>query len=210
MSRTFYIIGAGMGAPDSLTGEAARALAASDAVFATRRLTAVCDRAAVCPFDRLAAEADRLRGARPSRGAGFGRRGLFQRRRAPARAARAARGRCGWSAACRACSISARSAAFRMTTPACAACTAARAASSARSATTKRPSCSPAAKTTPRRCAATLADAGLGGLTVHLGENLGAPDERIQTGTAAERSPRRAVRQPGRAADRAPGRGKRL
>ena len=57
MSRTFYIIGAGMGAPDSLTGEAAHALAASDAVFATRRLTAVCDRAAVCPFDQLAAQA---------------------------------------------------------------------------------------------------------------------------------------------------------
>ena len=57
MSRTFYIIGAGMGAPDSLTGEATHALAASGAVFATQRLTAVCDRAAVCPFDRLAAEA---------------------------------------------------------------------------------------------------------------------------------------------------------
>ena len=30
----------------------------------------------------------------------------------------------------------------------------------------------------------TLADAGLGGLTVHLGENLGAADERVETGTA--------------------------
>ena len=35
MSRKFYIIGAGMGAPDSLTGEAVHALAASDEVFAT-------------------------------------------------------------------------------------------------------------------------------------------------------------------------------
>ena len=31
----------------------------------------------------------------------------------------------------------------------------------------------------------TLADADLGGLTVHLGENLGAADERIETGAAA-------------------------
>ena len=37
--------------------------------------------------------------------------------------------------------------------------------------------------TAPKVCK-TLADAGLGGLTVHLGENLGAADERIQTGTA--------------------------
>ena len=52
MSRTFYIIGAGMGAPDSLTGEAMHALAASGAVFATQRLTAVCDRAVVCQIGR--------------------------------------------------------------------------------------------------------------------------------------------------------------
>ena len=45
------------GHADSLTGEAAQALAASDAVFATRRLTAVCPRAAACPFDQLAAQA---------------------------------------------------------------------------------------------------------------------------------------------------------
>ena len=57
MSRTFYIVGVGMGAPDGLTGEARRVLDASDTVFATARLAAVCGRAAVCPFDRLAAQA---------------------------------------------------------------------------------------------------------------------------------------------------------
>lgn len=57
MARTFYIIGAGMGTPDTLTGEARRALDAADAVFATARLAALRPEAEVCPFTELAARA---------------------------------------------------------------------------------------------------------------------------------------------------------
>ena len=57
MARTFYIIGAGMGAPDTLTGEARRALDEADAVFATARLAALSAKAVVCPFGELAARA---------------------------------------------------------------------------------------------------------------------------------------------------------
>ena len=57
MARTFYIIGAGMGTPDTLTGEARRALDEADAVFATARLAALSAKAVVCPFGELAARA---------------------------------------------------------------------------------------------------------------------------------------------------------
>lgn len=57
MARTFSIIGAGMGTPDTLTGEARRALDAADAVFATVRLAALWPGAEVCPFGELAARA---------------------------------------------------------------------------------------------------------------------------------------------------------
>ena len=57
MSRIFYIIGAGMGTPDTLTGEARRALDEADVVLATARLTALSAKAVVCPFGELAAQA---------------------------------------------------------------------------------------------------------------------------------------------------------
>ena len=94
MSRIFSIIGAGMGTPDTLTGEARRALDAADAVFATARLAALRPEAEVCPFTELAARAIGAGGQSDCR-AGFGRRGLFQRSVTPAAAARAARAKCG-------------------------------------------------------------------------------------------------------------------
>ncbi|MDO5141929.1 MAG: precorrin-6y C5,15-methyltransferase (decarboxylating) subunit CbiE [Eubacteriales bacterium] len=57
MSRSFYILGAGMGVPDGLTGAARHALDTADAVFATARLAALDSRAVVCPFSELAAQA---------------------------------------------------------------------------------------------------------------------------------------------------------
>ena len=182
MSRTFYIIGAGMGAPDSLTGEAAHALAASDAVFATQRLTAVCDRAAVCPFDRLAAEAiasdaptvsvlvsgdvgffsaaGRLRGQLAPHGDVWLVCGLSSMQYFCAKlgvsyddaCVRSLHGRVGSILG----AVSYHKKTFVLTG---------------------------GENTAPKVCK-TLADAGFGGLTVHLGENLGAADERIQTGTA--------------------------
>lgn len=62
MNRLFFIIGAGMGTPDTLTSEARRALDKADAVFATARLAAVSEKAVVCPFGELAARAVQVDG----------------------------------------------------------------------------------------------------------------------------------------------------
>lgn len=182
MSRTFYIIGAGMGAPDSLTGEAAHALAASDAVFATRRLTAVCDRAAVCPFDQLAAQA--VASDAPtvsvlvSGDVGFfSAAGRLRGQLAPHGAVRLV---CGLSSMQYFCA--------KLGVPyddACVRSLHGRVGSilGAVSYHKKTFVLTGGENTAPKVCRM-LADAGLGGLTVHLGENLGAENERIQTGTA--------------------------
>lgn len=62
MNRLFFIIGAGMGTPDTLTSEARRALDKADAVFATARLAALSEKAVVCPFGELAARAVQVDG----------------------------------------------------------------------------------------------------------------------------------------------------
>lgn len=182
MSRKFYIIGAGMGAPDSLTGEAAHALAASDAVFATRRLTAVCDRAAVCPFDRLAAQAVSS-GAQTvsvlvSGDVGFfSAAGRLREQLAPHGDVRLVCGLSSMQYFCAKLGVSYDDACVRSLHG--------RAGSilGAVSYHKKVFVLTGGENTAPQVCR-TLADAGLGGLTVHLGENLGTENERIQTGTA--------------------------
>lgn len=182
MSRKFYIIGAGMGAPDSLTGEAVHALAASDEVFATRRLTAVCDRAVVCPFDRLAAEA--IASDAPtvsvlvSGDVGFfSAAGRLRGQLAPYGDVRLVCGLSSMQYFCAKLGVSYDDACVRSLHG--------RAGSilGAVSYHKKTFVLTGGENTAPKVCK-TLADAGLGGLTVHLGENLGAADERIQTGTA--------------------------
>lgn len=182
MSRKFYIIGAGMGAPDSLTGEAVHALAASDAVFATRRLTAVCDRAVVCPFDRLAAEA--IASDAPtvsvlvSGDVGFfSAAGRLRGQLAPYGDVRLVCGLSSMQYFCAKLGVSYDEACVRSLHG--------RAGSilGAVSYHKKTFVLTGGENTAPKVCK-TLEDAGLGGLTVHLGENLGAADERIQTGTA--------------------------
>ena len=183
MSRTFYIVGVGMGAPDGLTGEARRVLDASDTVFATARLAAVCGRAAVCPFDRLAAQAvaagaqtaavlvsgdvgffsaaARLRGQLAPHGTVQLVPGLSSLQYFCAKlgapydnvCVRSLHGRAGSILG----AVSYHKRTFVLTG---------------------------GAQAAPIVCQ-TLADADLGGLTVHLGENLGAADERIETGAAA-------------------------
>ena len=182
MSRKFYIIGAGMGAPDSLTGEAAHALAASDAVFATQRLTAVCDRAAVCPFDQLAAEAI-ASGAQTvsvlvSGDVGFfSAAGRLRGQLAPHGDVRLVCGLSSMQYFCAKLGVSYDDACVRSLHG--------RAGSilGAVSYHKKTFVLTGGENTAPKVCK-TLADAGLGGLTVHLGENLGAANERIQTGAA--------------------------
>ena len=182
MSRKFYIIGAGMGAPDSLTGEAAHALAASGAVFATRRLTAVCDRAAVCPFDQLAAQA--VASDAPtvsvlvSGDVGFfSAAGRLRGQLAPHGAVQMVCGLSSMQYFCAKLGVSYDDACVRSLHG--------RAGSilGAVSYHKKTFVLTGGENTAPKVCR-TLADAGLGGLTVHLGENLGAENERIQTGTA--------------------------
>ena len=182
MSRKFYIIGAGMGAPDSLTGEAVRALTASDAVFATRRLAAVCDRAVVCPFDRLAAEA--IASDAPtvsvlvSGDVGFfSAAGRLRGQLAPYGDVRLVCGLSSMQYFCAKLGVSYDDACVRSLHG--------RAGSilGAVSYHKKTFVLTGGENTAPKVCK-TLADAGLGGLTVYLGENLGAADERIQTGTA--------------------------
>ena len=55
--RQFDIIGAGMGTREILTGEAAQALASAEMVFATERLAEICENAQVCLFSELAERA---------------------------------------------------------------------------------------------------------------------------------------------------------
>lgn len=182
MSRTFYIIGAGMGAPDSLTGEAAHALAASDAVFATRRLTAVCDRAAVCPFDQLAAQA--VASDAPtvsvlvSGDVGFfSAAGRLRGQLAPHGAVRLVCGLSSMQYFCAKLGVSYDDACVRSLHGRVGSIL------GAVSYHKKTFVLTGGENTAPKVCRM-LADAGLGGLTVHLGENLGAENERIQTGTA--------------------------
>ena len=182
MSRTFYIIGAGMGAPDSLTGEAAHALAASDAVFATQRLTAVCDRAVVCPFDQLAARAAvsdaQTVSVLVSGDVGFfSAAGRLREQLAPHGDVRLVCGLSSMQYFCAKLGVAYDDACVRSLHG--------RAGSilGAVSYHKKTFVLTGGENTAPKVCK-TLADAGLGGLTVHLGENLGAADERIETGTA--------------------------
>ena len=182
MSRRFYIIGAGMGAPDSLTGEAAHALAASDAVFATQRLTAVCDRAVVCPFDQLAAQAiasdAQTVSVLVSGDVGFfSAAGRLREQLAPHGDVRLVCGLSSMQYFCAKLGVSYDDACVRSLHG--------RAGSilGAVSYHKKTFVLTGGENTAPKVCK-TLADAGLGGLTVHLGENLGAADERVETGTA--------------------------
>ena len=182
MSRKFYIIGAGMGAPDSLTGEAAHALAVSDMVFATARLTAVCDRAVVCLFDQLAAQAiasdAQTVSVLVSGDVGFfSAAGRLREQLAPHGDVRLV---CGLSSMQYFCAKLGAS-----YDDACVRSLHGRAGSilGAVSYHKKTFVLTGGENTAPKVCK-TLADAGLGGLTVHLGENLGAADERIETATA--------------------------
>ena len=182
MSRRFYIIGAGMGAPDSLTGEAAHALAVSDMVFATARLTAVCDRAVVCPFDQLAAQViasdAQTVSVLVSGDVGFfSAAGRLREQLAPHGDVRLVCGLSSMQYFCAKLGVAYDDACVRSLHG--------RAGSilGAVSYHKKTFVLTGGENTAPKVCK-TLADAGLGGLTVHLGENLGAADERIQTGTA--------------------------
>ena len=184
MSRIFSIIGAGMGTPDTLTGEARRALDAADAVFATARLAALRPEAEVCPFTELAARAIGAGGQSiavlVSGDVGFfSAASRLRQQLAPHGEVRLI---CGLSSLQYFCA--------KLGVPyddVCVRSLHGRAGSilGAVSYHKKVFALTGGAQTAQTVCRA-LVDVGLGGLAVHLGENLGMQTERIAHGIAAE------------------------
>lgn len=184
MSRIFYIIGAGMGTLDTLTGEAHRAMDEADVVLATARLAALDAKAIVCPFGELAAQAVQADGdtvaVLVSGDVGFF--SAAARLREQLMLHGEVRLVCGLSSLqyfCAKLGVSYDDACVRSLHG--------RAGSilGAVSYHKKVFVLTGGAQNAQIVCRA-LADAGLGGLTVHLGENLGMETERIAHGTAAE------------------------
>lgn len=184
MSRIFIIIGAGMGTPDTLTGEARRALDTADAVVATARLAALHPRAMVCPFGELAARAVQAEGGTVavlvSGDVGFfSAAARLREQLLPHGDVRLVCGLSSLQYFCAKVGVSYDDACVRSLHG--------RAGSilGAVSYHKKVFVLTGGAQNAQTVCRA-LTDAGLGGLTVHLGENLGMETERIVYGTAAE------------------------
>ena len=184
MSRIFYIIGAGLGAPGLLTGEARCALDEADAVLATARLATLDAKAIVCPFGELAARAMQADGdtvaVLVSGDVGFFSAAARLREQfAPHGEARLVCGLSSLQYFCAKLGVSYDDACVRSLHG--------RAGSilGAASYHKKVFVLTGGAQNAQIVCRA-LADAGLGSLTVHLGENLGMETERIAHGTAAE------------------------
>lgn len=184
MARTFYIIGAGMGAPDTLTGEAHRALDEADVVLATARLAALDAKAIVCPFGELAARAMQAEGdtvaVLVSGDVGFFSAAARLREQfAPHGEVRLVCGLSSLQYFCAKLGVSYDDACV---------CSLHGRAGSILGAVSyhKKVFVLTGGTQNAQIVCRTLADAGLGGLTVHLGENLGMETERIAHGTAAE------------------------
>lgn len=184
MARTFYIIGAGMGAPDTLTGEAHRTLDEADAVFATARLAALDAKAIVCPFGELAGRAMQAEGdtvaVLVSGDVGFFSAAARLREQfAPHGEVRLVCGLSSLQYFCAKLGVSYDDACVRSL--------------HGRAGSILGAVCyhkkvfvlTGGAQNAQIVCRA-LADAGLGSLTVHLGENLGMETERIAHGMASE------------------------
>lgn len=181
MARTFSIIGAGMGIPDTLTGEARRALDEADAVLATARLAALDAKAVVCPFGELAARAVQAGGdtvaVLVSGDVGFfSAAGRLRQQLAPHGEVRLVCGLSSLQYFCAKLGVSYDDACVRSLHG--------RAGSilGAVSYHKKVFALTGGVQNAQTVCRA-LANAGLGGLTAHLGENLGMQTERVQTAT---------------------------
>lgn len=182
MNRLFFIIGAGMGTPDTLTGEARRALDAADAVFATHRLASIGPETEICPFTELAARAVGANGRTVavlvSGDVGFfSAAARLREQLAPHGDVRLVCGLSSLQYFCAKLGVSYDDVCVRSLHG--------RAGSilGAVSYHKKVFVLTGGAQNAQTVCR-TLVDAGLGGLTVHLGENLGMESERVQTATA--------------------------
>ena len=182
MNRLFFIIGAGMGTPDTLTGEARRALDAADAVLATHRLASIGPETEICPFTELAARAVGANGQTVavlvSGDVGFfSAAARLREQLAPHGDVRLVCGLSSLQYFCAKLGVSYDDVCVRSLHG--------RAGSilGAVSYHKKVFVLTGGAQNAQTVCR-TLVDAGLGGLTVHLGENLGMESERVQTATA--------------------------
>lgn len=183
MARIFSIIGAGMGTPDTLTNEARHALDEADAVLATARLAALSAKAYVCPFGELAARAVQADGdtvaVLVSGDVGFF--SAAARLREQLQPHGDVRLICGLSSLQYFCAKI--GAAYD---DACVCSLHGRAGSILGAVSYhKKVFVLTGGVQNAQTVCRTLADAGLDGLTVHLGENLGMENERVMHGTAA-------------------------
>lgn len=135
--RQFDIIGAGMGTRETLTGEAAQALASAEMVFATERLAEICENAQICLFSELAERAIAC-GADRAALLVSGDVGFFSAAGKPAGKSCSRMAKCGCSAACQVCSICVQKSESAMKMRAFAAFTAEKETCSARSATMRK------------------------------------------------------------------------
>lgn len=182
--REFDIFGAGMGTRETLTAEAAQALSAAEMVFATERLAEICEKAQVCRFSELAEKAIACGAARVALLVS-GDVGFFSaagKLREKLLAYGEVRLFCGLSSMQYLCSkigISYDNACIRSLHGRKGNLLGAVSYHGKTFALT-------GGENNAQRVCRSLADAGLGGVEVYIGENLGSPEEKILKGTASE------------------------
>ena len=184
MQRTFTIIGAGMGTIDTLTGEAVRALETAEAVFATKRLAALSPKAEVCAFSELAEQAiqctEKHISLLVSGDVGFfSAAGKLRERLLPHGEVQLVPGLSSMQYMCAKCGISYENLCFKSLHGRSGSILGAVSYHEATFALT-------GGENNAQTVCKCLTEAGLGDLPVHLGENLGAENERVLHSTAAE------------------------
>lgn len=183
MSRKFDIVGAGLGSPALLTAEAAQALAHADIVLADRRLTAVCPHAEVCAFSEMAARA--VSNGAPATAllvsgdvGFFSAAGRLREQLLPYGEVRLLCGLSSMQYFCAKCGVPYDDLCVRSLHGRTGSILGA-------VSYHKRVFVLTGGKQNAQTVCRALAEAGLGGLTVHLGENLGMEGERVLTDTAS-------------------------
>ncbi|WP_318360515.1 precorrin-6A reductase [uncultured Agathobaculum sp.] len=184
VQRKFTIIGAGMGAMDTLTGEAVRALETAEAVFATKRLAALSPKAKVCAFSELAEQAIQCTEKHilllVSGDVGFfSAAGKLRERLLPHGKVQLVPGLSSMQYMCAKCGISYENLCFKSLHGRSRSILGAVSYHEATFALT-------GGENNAQTVCKCLTEAGLGDLPVHLGENLGAENERVLHSTAAE------------------------
>ena len=184
VQRIFTIIGAGMGTADTLTGEAVRTLAAAEKVFATKRLAALSPKAEVCAFSELAERAiqctEKHISLLVSGDVGFfSAAGKLRERLLPYGGVTLVPGLSSMQYMCAKCGISYENLCVKSLHGRTGNILGAVSYHAATFVLT-------GGENNAQAVCNILTDAGLGALPVHLGENLGAENERIVHGTAAE------------------------